>query len=53
VVLYHKERGQRLHHLTREMLQNWVEAFCDNYSGEKMEGYFQGDGAAPNEIVIN
>jgi hypothetical protein len=33
------------------MLQNWVEALCDNNSSEETEWYFQGDGAVPNDIV--
>jgi hypothetical protein len=32
------------------MLQNWVEGLCNNFAGEEMEWYFQGDGAAPNDI---
>jgi hypothetical protein len=37
VVPHRKLGGQRLRELTREMLQNWVEALCDNYSSEETE----------------
>ena len=50
VVPHRKLGGQRLRELTREMLQNWVEGLCDNYAGEETEQYFQGDGAAPDDI---
>ena len=51
VVPHCKVGGQHIHPLTHEMLLNWVEALCDNYSGNKIEQYFQGDCAAPNEFA--
>jgi len=48
-----KVGGQRLRLLTREMLQNWVESLCDNYSGHDTDRYFQGDGAAPIDIATS
>ncbi len=50
VVPHRKLGGQRLRKITREMLQNWVEGLCDNYAGEETERYFQGDGAALDDI---
>jgi hypothetical protein len=52
VVIEHKKLGgQRLCLLNREMLQSWMENFCDNFSGNDTERYFQGDGNAPIKIV--
>ena len=51
LVPHHKLGGQHLHQLTHDMLQNWVEALCDNYAGHKTKQYFQGDGAAPSDIA--
>lgn len=53
VVPHRKLGGQRLRQLTREMLQSWAESLCDNFSGEETERYFQGDGAAPDDIAVS
>jgi hypothetical protein len=32
------------------MLHTWVESLCDNFPCEETEQFFQGDGAAPEDI---
>ncbi len=51
VVSHSKLGGQRLRFINGEMLQNWIQTLCDNFSGYDVERSFQGDGDAPLEIA--
>jgi hypothetical protein len=51
VVSSSKLGGQRLCLINGEMLQNWIQTLCDNFSCYVVERSFQGDGNAPLEIA--
>ncbi len=45
--------SQCLHVVQHDMLQTWVEALCESFSGDDSDRHYQGDGIAPPEITLN
>jgi hypothetical protein len=53
VVSNQKVGGQHLRHAQKDMLQDWMEALCDCFSGDGSDRHYQGNGIAPDQIALD